>query len=43
MNLSYRESLGGKAFDTVRNTVVNHYNRHNKSIVSDLFHGFHYE
>lgn len=35
--------MGGKAFDTVRNIAVNHYNKHNKSIISDLFHGFRFE
>lgn len=43
MNLSHRESMGGKGYDTVRNIAVSHYNKNNKSIVSELFHGFRYE
>lgn len=35
--------MGGKAFDTVRNIALGHYKKHNKSIISDLFHGFLYE
>lgn len=43
MNLAHRESMTGKAFDSVLTSAVNHYNKHNKSIISDLFHGFSYE
>jgi ubiquitin C-terminal hydrolase len=35
--------MGGKAFDTVRNIALGHYKKHNKSIISDLFHGFLFE
>lgn len=43
MNLAHRESMTGKAFDSVLKSAVAHYNKHNKSIISDLFHGFNYE
>ncbi len=35
--------MGGKTFDNVRNIAVSFYNRHYKSMISQLFHGFHYE
>lgn len=35
--------MSGKAFELVRNNTINHHNKHNRSIISELFHGFHYQ
>ena len=43
MRVQHRESMTGKSFELVRNNNLNHYNRHNKSVISRLIYGFHYE
>lgn len=43
MQVKHRESMTGKSFEMVRNNNLNFYNRHNRSVISQLIHGFHYE
>lgn len=43
MRVSHRESMSAKTFEQVRNYNLSFYNRHNKSLISTIFHGFHYE